>query len=89
MLKTIFFDINGTLCVSKEFDKVQSERAKVLLAERKGISLDEAKRMFKEKKEELKTKRDFVAKTHVLAECGISRNEWQEFLLVSPLWTSN
>ncbi|KKN33784.1 hypothetical protein LCGC14_0800170, partial [marine sediment metagenome] len=28
----------------------------------------------------IRNKRDFVAKTHVLAECGISRNEWQEFL---------
>jgi len=80
MIKTVFFDTNGTLYDSEEFDDAQSKRAVMMLAERKNIPLDNAKVLFKEKEAELKSRMQHVAKAHVLIEFGISRNEWQEYL---------
>ncbi len=80
MIKAIFFDTSDTLYESNDFAKAQSNRAYELLAKKLSISDTEAKSLFKEKQTELKHSLEHVAKAHVLAEFGITRDEFQSYL---------
>ena len=80
MIKTIFFDTSDTLYHCPDFKKAQEECVLLQLSEKKNISLDEAKKLFKEMREKLDVKLPHVSKVEVMMNLGVSRLEMHEKL---------
>ena len=74
MVKVVLFDLGNTLYSNKDFDKQYPMRLYEMLAEDKGVSIDEAKGMVKQKGEELKATSDkHLTKVATMAAFGYSR----------------
>lgn len=80
VIKAIFFDTSNTLYHCPKLKQLQRTVPVEMLAKIKNISLDEAKKLFKETRERLKETMVHVPKVAVMMELGITRIQFQEEL---------
>lgn len=74
-IKAIFFDVGDTLYTNEDLEKEYPRQLYKLLSETKGISEDQAKKLFKETAEKLKQTEKHVTKVRTMAELGYTREQ--------------
>lgn len=78
----IIFDLDHTLYNSDKFLTARTEKTRIELAKHLGISVDEAKEIFKRKRQELleQSNTDRITATKTLEAIGIPRSKFLEIL---------
>ncbi|MBC8359370.1 MAG: HAD-IA family hydrolase, partial [Candidatus Aminicenantes bacterium] len=79
-IKVLIFDLDGTLYNNKELDIAYAEARKAFLAKKLGCPIDEAVRLFNDKKDELSHKLQRQATgTETLRALGLKVEDWEEY----------